>query len=134
MTPDSFIPFGKVLKHSSGSDFVGHGDTDSSPTEAGENTPATVTPAATHDLESQLRKILQGQVSGEALEATILSITSTIQNIPSRVALPEIKIHALGDTLTEGQPTIDFEREGDTIKRVQVNCACGQSIHLDCIY
>ena len=63
------------------------------------------------------------------------SIEAAINNAPSRVALPEIKLNTVGDQPTlEGQPNIEFEREGDTVKRVQVHCVCGQTIQLDCIY
>jgi hypothetical protein len=87
------------------------------------------------DLPRQIRQILQGQLAEAALDSAVGAIEAAINNAPSRVALPEIKLNTGSDQPSlEGQPTIEFEREGDTVKRVQVHCSCGQSIHLDCIY
>ena len=129
MTKDNFIPFDTGLKSTSNPQFVSHeniGETDS--------TPPPVTPAETHDLETQLKTILQGELTGSPLEEAIASIKEAVENVPTRVALPEIKLHRSGSATSEGQPTIEFERDGEVVKRVQVNCPCGQSIHLDCIY
>jgi len=132
MSSGSFIPFDDGLETSSTPQFVLHGG---AKLEGGNDPdePAPVTPAETHDIETQLRQILQDQITGDALDSTIGSIQVIIKNAPTRVALPEIKLHPL-DAPSEGQPTIAFERDGDTVKSVQVNCSCGQSIHLDCIY
>ena len=129
MTKDNFIPFDTRSKATSNPQFVSH-------EHIGEpNTTAQpVTPAETHNLETQLRAILQDALTGTALEEAITSIKNTVENVPTRVALPEIKLHKTGRTPSEGQPTIEFERDEETVKRVQVNCPCGQSIHLDCIY
>ena len=129
MTKDNFIPFDSGLKATSNPQFVSHENIGGPST-----TPQPVTPAETYDLETQLRTILQGALTGTALEEAIVSIKNTAENVPTRVALPEIKLHKSGSTPTEGQPTIEFERDEETVKRVQVNCPCGQSIHLDCIY
>ena len=132
MTSNSFIPFGDELKVPSNPQFVLHGDT--KPETANDSTvPVPVTPAETHDLEAQIRQLLQDQLSEDSLDSTIDSIKAIVQSTPLPVALPEIKLHPL-DAPPEGQPTIAFERDGDTVKRVQVNCSCGQSIHLDCVY
>ena len=132
MNSDGFIPLGEEIKTTDNRQFVGHGDTMPEP---GINEPSTpaVTPSEKHDLEARLRQILEGQISGSSLEEIVGSIKSTIQSTPTRVALPEIKLHPL-DAPPEGQPTIAFERDGDTVKSVQVTCSCGQSIHMDCVY
>jgi hypothetical protein len=132
MNSDGFIPLGEEIKTPDNRQFVSHGDTIPEP---GINEPSTpaVTPAEKHDLEARLRQILEGQISGSSLEEIVGSIKSTIQSTPTRVALPEIKLHPL-DAPPEGQPTIAFERDGDTVKSVQVTCSCGQSIHMDCVY
>jgi len=132
MSQGSFIPLDDGLEGSSSPQFIRHGSTN---LEEGSNSdnPAPVTPAEAHDIKTQLRQILQSQITEDSLDSTIGSIQKIIQNTPTRVALPEIKLHPL-DAPSEGQPTIAFDREGDTVKRVQVNCSCGQSIHLDCIY
>ena len=132
MSSGSFIPFNDGLEASSTPQFILHeGTALEGGNDPGE--PAPVTPAETHNIETQLRQILQDQITGDALDSTIGSIQAVIKNAPARVALPEIKLHPL-DAPPEGQPTIDFERDGDTVKSVQVNCSCGQSLHLDCIY
>ena len=33
-----------------------------------------------------------------------------------------------------GQPTITFQREGDRVTRISVQCGCGQTIELQCEY
>jgi ribosomal protein S30 len=132
MTSDGFIPLGGEIKAPDIPQFVRHGDAVPEARKDGPKTPS-VTPAEKHDLEPRLRQILESQISGDALEEIVDSIKSTIQNTPTRVALPEIKLHPL-DAPPEGQPTIAFERDGDTVKSVQVTCSCGQSIHMDCVY
>jgi hypothetical protein len=33
-----------------------------------------------------------------------------------------------------GQPTVTFQREGDRVTRISVQCSCGQTIELQCEY
>jgi len=132
MSSGSFIPLDDGLKGSSSPQFIRHGSTKLEDGSDSAN-PAPVTPAEAHDIKMQLRQILQDQITEDSLDSTISSIQKIMQNTPARVALPEIKLHPL-NAPSEGQPTIAFDREGDTVKSVQVNCSCGQSIHLDCIY
>ena len=134
MTDSGFTPFGNELDARPSPQFVEHGGDSLVPTNL-QATPAPVTPAEMVDLPGQIRQILQGQLAEPALDSAVSAIEDAINNAPSRVALPEIKLNTGGDQPTiEGQPTIEFEREGDTVKRVQVHCVCGQSIQLDCIY
>ena len=134
MTDSGFTPFGNELDTRPSPQFVEHGEDSLAPTNL-QAAPAPVTPAEVVDLPGQIRQILQGQLAEAALDSAVGAIEAAINNAPSRVALPEIKLNTGGDQPSlEGQPTIEFEREGDTVKRVQVHCTCGQSIHLDCIY
>jgi hypothetical protein len=32
------------------------------------------------------------------------------------------------------QPTVKIHREGDSVRRIQITCSCGQVIDLDCQY
>lgn len=32
------------------------------------------------------------------------------------------------------QPTVKVHKEGDTVRRIQIHCSCGQIIDLDCQY
>ena len=80
------------------------------------------------------------ETSNEAIEA----IQSAVETAPARMALPEIKLSSApapgGEAGNEGEaastapPVLEYEREGDVVRRVIVNCSCGQSIHLDCDY
>ncbi len=132
MSPGRFIPLDDGRRGSPTPQFVRHGSTKLEDGSDSSN-PAPVTPAEAHDIKTQLRQVLQDQITEDSLDSIIGSIQAIVQNTPARVALPEIKLHPL-DAPSEGQPTIAFDREGDTVKSVQVNCSCGQSIHLDCIY
>ena len=134
MADAGFTPFGSELDARPSPQFVEHGEDTPAPANP-QATPAPVTPAEAVDLPGEIRKILQGQLAEAALDSAVSAIEAAINNAPSRVALPEIKLNTTGDQPTlEGQPTIEFEREGDTVKRVQVHCVCGQTIQLDCIY
>tara|TARA_B100001123_G_scaffold438045_1_gene572039 strand:+ start:1286 stop:1687 length:402 start_codon:yes stop_codon:yes gene_type:complete len=133
MSNSNFIPLGDGLDAHNSAEFVSH--TGGEPiTEKRVEGAKPVTPAEINDLDGQIRKILIGKVEEGSVEEAITSIKAAIANAPARVALPEIKLQPAGGSLPEEQPTIEFEREGDTVKRVQVNCSCGQSIHLDCVY
>tara|TARA_B100001939_G_C16766972_1_gene540857 strand:- start:32 stop:436 length:405 start_codon:yes stop_codon:yes gene_type:complete len=134
MTDAGFTPFGSELDARPFPKFVEHGEKTSAPTNP-QAAPAPVTPAEAVDLPGEIREILQGQLAEAALDSAVNAIAAAVNNAPTRVALPEIKLNTGGDQPSlDGQPTIEFEREGDTVKRVQVHCACGQSIHLDCVY
>ena len=134
MADAGFTPFGSGLDARPSPQFVGHGEDTPAPANP-QAAPAPVTPAEAVDLPGEIRKILQGQLAETALDSAVSAIEAAINNAPSRVALPEIKLNTGGDQPTlEGQPNIEFEREGDTVKRVQVHCVCGQTIQLDCIY
>ena len=131
MTNESFTPFGAELTTPKQSQFIGHGESD--PNESAAK-PIPVTPAEANDLGSTIRHILSGQLKGTPLEQIAQALEAAIENAPTRVALPEIKLHSEPETATEGAPSISFDREGDTVKRVQIHCTCGQAIHLDCVY
>ena len=133
MSNDNFIPLGNGLDAHKSAEFVGHADI-GPVTEKSAERPSPVTPAEANDLDGQIRQILTDKLSGDSIEEAVVSIKAAILNAPARVALPEIKLQPAGGSSPEEQPTIEFEREGDTVKRVQINCSCGQSIHLDCIY
>ena len=96
--------------------------------------PLPVTPAEANDLGTAIRQILSGHLNETSLEQTAEALETVIKNAPTRITLPEIKLHSEPKTATEEAPSISFDREGDTVKRVQIQCTCGQSIHLDCIY
>jgi hypothetical protein len=103
-----------------------------------------VTPAEANDLPGQINRILKDHLSGESLENATDAIQSAVAAAPARVALPEIKLSPApapeGEAGNEGEaastapPVLEYEREGDVVRRVIVNCSCGQSIHLDCDY
>ena len=134
MADAGFTPFGSELDARPSPQFVGHGGDSLAPTNL-QATPAPVTPAEMVDLPGQIRQILQGQLAETALDSAVSAIEAAVNNAPTRVALPEIKLNTGDDQQTlKTPPTIEFVREGDTVKSVQVRCACGQSIHLDCIY
>ena len=134
MTDSGFTPFGSELDARPSPQFVGHGEDTPAPANP-QAAPAPVTPAEAVDLPGEIRKILQGQLAGTALDSAVSAIEAAVNNAPTRVALPEIKLNTGDDQQTlQTPPTIEFVREGDTVKSVQVRCACGQSIHLDCIY
>ena len=131
MDDESFTPFGVELTAPKQSQFVGHGESDPEESSAA---PPPVRPAEANALGAAIRQILSGQLTETSLERTAEALETAIKNAPTRVALPEIKLHSEPETATEGAPSISFDREGDTVKRVQIQCTCGQSIHLDCIY
>ena len=134
MTDSGFTPFGNGLDARPSPQFVGHGEDTLAPSSP-QAAPAPVTPAEAVDLPGEIRKILQGQLAETALDSAVSAIEAAVNNAPTRVALPEIKLNTGDDQETlQTPPTIEFVREGDTVKSVQVRCACGQSIHLDCIY
>lgn len=133
MSNGDFIPLGDGLDAHKPTEFVSH-SAGSPITEKRAGEPKSVTPAEANDLDGQIRQILTGKVPEGSVEEAIASIKAAIVNAPARVALPEIKLQPAGGSPPEEQPTIEFEREGDTVKSVQINCSCGQSIHLDCVY
>ena len=134
MANAGFTPFGSELDARPSPHFVGHGEDKPAPANP-QAAPAPVTPAEAVDLPGEIRKILQGQLAETALDSAVSAIEAAVNNAPTRVALPEIKLNTGDDQRTlQTPPTIEFVREGDTVKSVQVRCACGQSIHLDCIY
>lgn len=134
MADAGFTPFGSNLDARPSPQFVGHGEDTPAPANP-HAAPAPVTPAEAVDLPKEIRKILQGQLAETALDSAVSAIEAAVNNAPTRVALPEIKLNTGDDQQPlQTPPTIEFVREGDTVKSVQVRCACGQSIHLDCIY
>ncbi|MBR67614.1 MAG: hypothetical protein CMO67_05900 [Verrucomicrobiales bacterium] len=131
MADESFTPFGAELTAPKQSQFIGHGESDPEESSAA---PLPVTPAEANDIGAAIRQILGDQLEGTSLEQTAQALETAIKNAPTRVTLPEIKLHSEPEKATEGAPSISFDREGDTVKRVQIQCTCGQSIHLDCVY
>lgn len=142
MTPDQFIPLGGDLPSEGSPKFVrlaGDNEEDDSSTE----TPA-VTPAEANDLPGQIRQILQKHLSGADLEKAAAAIQSSVDAAPARVILPEIKLTSAADARDEAAaddaaepgalPTIELVREENVVRRVIVNCTCGQSIQLACDY
>lgn len=102
---------------------------------------AIVTPAEANDLSGKIRSILGEHLSGANLDTAASAIEASVAAAPARVALPEIKLTAAPsegeaaetDADPAAQPTINVERDGDAVRRVHVNCTCGQTIQLDCI-
>ena len=133
MSNSTFIPLGDWLDARKSAEFISHAGGEPAPENRAEEA-KPVTPAEVIDLDGQIREILFGKIAEGSVEEVMGSIKTAIANAPARVALPEIKLQPSGGSLPEEQPTIEFEREGDTVKRVQINCSCGQSIHLDCVY
>jgi hypothetical protein len=131
MNDESFTPFGAELTAQKQSQFIGHGESDPNESATG---PLPVTPAEANNLGATIRQILSGQLKGTPLEQIAEALEAAIENAPTRVALPEIKLHSEPETATDEAPSISFDREGDTVKRVQIQCTCGQAIHLDCVY
>ena len=134
MANAGFTPFGSELDARPSPQFVERGEDNPTPVNT-QAAPTPVKPAEALDLPGEIRKILQGQLAETALDSAVSAIEAAVNNAPTRVALPEIKLNTGDDQQTlQTPPTIEFVREGDTVKSVQVRCACGQSIHLDCIY
>lgn len=133
MSNSNFIPLGDGLETRKSAEFISHADGEPVSENRAEKA-RPVTPAEAIDLDGRIREILFGKITEGSVEEVVGSIKTAIANAPARVALPEIKLQPSGGSLPEEQPTIEFEREGDTVKRVQVNCSCGRSIHLDCVY
>ena len=141
MTTGDFIPFGGDLGEQSTASFVRSGSGtpgDKAPAEI-----APVTPAEANDLPGQIHQILQGHLSGDSLENAAAAIQSAVTAAPARVALPEFKLTPApaaegeeneGEAASTTPPVVEYEREGDVVRRVIVNCSCGQSIHLNCGY
>jgi hypothetical protein len=106
--------------------------------------PTPVTPAEAVDLAGHIRQIIQeGGLTGEVAEKAITQIEAAVAAAPARVALPEIKItvpEIQADVAGgEGEEapklaSIEYEREGEIIKRIRVGCTCGETILLDCDY
>jgi hypothetical protein len=141
MTTGDFIPFGGDLGEQSTASFVRTGS--GTPGDEGSVEIAPVTPAEANDLPGQIHQILQGHLSGESLDNAAAAIQSAVTAAPARVALPEFKLTPApaaegaeneGEAASATPPVVEYEREGDVVRRVIVNCSCGQSIHLDCGY
>jgi len=138
MNMGDFIPLGSGLDEGGDTKFVriaGPGGMDEEPPIES----AIVTPAEANDLPGQIRAILGEHLSGANLDTAASAIEASVAAAPARVALPEIKLTPATPAEEEegaeppAQPTINVEREGDTVRRVHVNCTCGQTIQLDCI-
>ena len=140
MTTGDFVPLGSDPEDRSTPQFVRvAGPEIPMSVSPPETTP--VTPAEANDLPGQIHHILQDHLSGESLENVTGAIQSAVAAAPARVALPEIKLTPAPaperETGNEGEaapPVLEYEREDDVVRRVIVNCSCGQSIHLDCDY
>ena len=142
MTTGDFVPFGGDLGNQGNAPFVRTGPETPEDEANSETTP--VTPAEANDLPGQIHQILQDHLTGESLENATDAIRSAVAAAPARVALPEIKLTPTpapeGEMENEGEsasttpPVLEYEREDDVVRRVIVNCSCGQSIPLDCSY
>jgi hypothetical protein len=141
MTTGDFIPFGGDLGKQSTASFVRAGSGAPGDEDPSEITP--VTPAEANDLPGQIHQILQGHLSGDSLENAAAAIQSAVTAAPARVALPEFKLTPApaaegaeneGEATSATPPVVEYEREDDVVRRVIVNCSCGESIHLDCGY
>ncbi|MBI5386124.1 MAG: hypothetical protein HZA90_15750 [Verrucomicrobia bacterium] len=42
--------------------------------------------------------------------------------------------HGPSGAAPTGHPKVTLQRDGDRVTRIQVICACGQQIELDCVY
>lgn len=138
MNPNEFIPLGAdTLAQSQSGGFIRTtrpGTVDEEPIQA-----QPISPAEENDLPGRIRQILHPHLNGPELERTLSEIQTAVEAAPARVALPEIKLTADPDTIvpSEGEtplPTIELERENNTVSRVKVHCGCGQTIGLDCMY
>jgi hypothetical protein len=38
------------------------------------------------------------------------------------------------DEAVQHQPVVKLQCDGDVVKHIQIQCSCGQSIDLDCVY
>ena len=142
MTTEDFVPLSGDLGDQSTASFVRTGS--GTPVDEAPSEIAPVTPAEANDLSGQINLILQDHLSGESLENATDAIQSAVAVAPARVALPEIKLTPApapeGEIENEGEsasttpPVLEYEREAAVVRRVIVNCSCGQSIHLDCDY
>ena len=137
MATEDFVPLGGDLGDQSTDSFVRTGSR--TPLEEAASEIAPVTPAEANDLPGQIHRILQDHLSGESLEKAAVAIQSAVSTAPARMALPEFKLSptpAAEETENEGEPAppvVEYEREDDVVKRVIINCSCGQSIPLDCV-
>mgnify|MGYP001320973193 CR=1 FL=1 len=98
-----------------------------------------VSPAEDNDLSSRIRQILQPHVQGTTLDQALAEIQTAVDAAPARMALPEIKLTPGPATNPDAEgetppPTIELERDNNTVSRVKVHCGCGQTIALDCMY
>ena len=99
MTDSGFTPFGNELDALPSPQFVEHGGDSLAPTNL-QATPAPVTPAEMVDLPGQIRQILQGLLAETALDSAVSAIEAAVNNAPTRVALPEIKLNTGDDQQT----------------------------------
>ena len=104
MTTGDFVPFGGDLGNQSTASFVRTGS--GTPVDAAPSEIAPVSPAEANDLPGQ------------------------IHPAPAPGGEPGNE----GEAASTAPPVLEYEREGDVVRRVIVNCSCGQSIHLDCDY
>ena len=141
MTTGGFVPLGDDLGDQSTASFVRTGS--GTPVDEAPSEIAPVTPAEANDLPGQIHQILQDHLSGQSLENAAGAIQSAVAAAPARMALPEFKLTPApaaegaeneGEAASTTPPVVEYEREGDVVRRVIVNCSCGQSIHLDCGY
>ena len=103
MANAGFTPFGSELDARPSPHFVEHGE-DTPPPANPQAAPAPVTPAEAVDLPGEIRKILQGQLAETALDSAVSAIEAAVNNAPTRVALPEIKLNTGDDQQTLQTP------------------------------
>ncbi|MSU41823.1 MAG: hypothetical protein EXS28_08940 [Pedosphaera sp.] len=94
------------------------------------------------NLATKLRVILAGlplaNPDDPSVEAAVSAIQAAVLAAPTRLSLPELKLQekpaATDAPASGGTPQIDLEKDGDKVSRIKVNCVCGETIVLDCMY
>ncbi len=141
-----FVPFGGGQAESAETPkFIRRETPGMEPDELDEPVPTPVTPAEAVDLAGRIRQILDqaGGMNAEAAAQAATEIEAAVAAAPARVALPEIKVtppapapaeEGAEDSEAPQIPTIELERDGETVQRIRVGCTCGETILLDCDY
>lgn len=62
------------------------------------------------------------------------SATATATAAPPTFTPATPATAAPAHALHTGEPKISFEREGDVIKLIRIQCSCGQTVELSCAY
>ncbi|HVY68684.1 MAG TPA: hypothetical protein VHH73_02080 [Verrucomicrobiae bacterium] len=71
-------------------------------------------------------QVISGNDNGAVFQALSLHVKDAFHS-PSESANP-------ASTPCEARPKLTVHRDGDRVTCIQIRCACGQTIELDCVY